>query len=273
MKKKFTLLLLFSIGAISAQTSGVIKDSLTGKPVPFVSVWSENENIGTTSEEDGVFEINTTQKSQTLIFNSLGFEKKKLPISKTSVVLLSPKANELEEVVVRKRKDTKRREIGIIESSVLEAFENQPKIDLKFFPYQSDYKQTGFIKKVGLITDSRLESATIKIHFYGVDANGFPGKELLDQDLIVTVSKGNRQSLFDVSRFNLAFPKSGIFVGFEKIMIEKNKREDRNSYYPYVLYNWVSRSPSFVFSGGQWNRQSDDKKSIYEPAITLVLTN
>ncbi len=273
MKEKFTLLLLFLIGAMSAQTSGVIKDSLTGKPVPFVSVWSENENIGTTSEEDGSFEINTTKKSQTLIFNSLGFEKKKLPISKTSVVLLSQKTNELEEVVVRKCKETKRREIGIIESSVLEAFENQPKIDLKFFPYQSDYKQTGFIKKISLITDSKMEDATIKIHIYGVDANGFPGEELLGRDWIVTVGKGNRQSFFDLSQFNLAFPKTGIFVGFEKIMIEKNKREDRNSYYPYVLYNWVSRNPSFVFSGGQWNRQSDDKKSIYEPAITLVLTN
>lgn len=261
------------MGSASAQTRGVIKDSLTGKPVPFVSIWSENENIGTTSEEDGTFEINTNEKSKTLIFNSLGFEKKKLPVSKTAVVLLRQKTNELEEVVVRKSKETRRREIGTIESSVLEAFENQPKIDLKFFPYQSDYKQTGFIKKIGLITDSRIENATIKIHLYSVDANGFPGGELLDRDLIVTVGKGNRQSKFDMGKYNLAFPKTGIFVGFEKIMIEKNKREDRNTYYPYVLYNWVARGSSFVFSGGQWNRQSADKKSIYEPAITLVLTN
>jgi CarboxypepD_reg-like domain len=273
MKKKFTLLLLFLIGAISAQTRGVIKDSLTGKPVPFVSIWSENENIGTTSEENGSFEIATTEKSKTLIFNSLGFEKKKLALSKTVVVLLSPKVNELKEVVVRKRKETKRREIGIIESTVLEAFENQPKIDLKFFRYQSDYKQTGFIKKIGLITDSRIDDATIKIHLYSVDANGFPGAELLDRDLVVTVGKGNRQSMFDVSKFNLVFPKTGIFIGFEKIMIEKNKREDRNTYYPYVLYNWVARNPSFVFLGGQWSQQSAEKKNIYEPAITLVLTN
>ncbi len=273
MKKKFTLLLLFMTGAISAQTRGVIKDSLTGKPVPFVSIWSENENIGTTSEENGSFAIGTTQKSKTLIFHSLGFEKKKLAIANTAVVLLSPKVNALDEVVVRKRKETKRREIGIIESAVLEAFENQPKIDLKFFPYQSDYKQTGFIKKIGLITDSRIDDATIKIHIYSVDANGFPGAELLDRDLVVTVGKGNRQSVFDVSKFNLALPKTGVFIGFEKIMIEKNKREDRNSYYPYVLYNWVARNRSFAYLGGQWIAQSAEKKNIYEPAITLVLTN
>jgi hypothetical protein len=193
-----------------------------------------------------------------------------LAIANTAVVLLSPKVNALDEVVVRKRKETKRREIGIIESAVLEAFENQPKIDLKFFPYQSDYKQTGFIKKIGLITDSRIDDATIKIHIYSVDANGFPG-ELLDRDLVVTVGKGNRQSVFDVSKFNLALPKTGVFIGFEKIMIEKNKREDRNSYYPYVLYNWVARNRSFAYLGGQWIAQSAEKKIFTSPQLPLFL--
>lgn len=273
MKTKFTIFLLLWIATASAQTKGVVKDSLTGNPIAFVSIWSAEENIGTTSEENGTFTINTTEKSKTLIFHSLGFEKKKIAVSKTAVVLLSQTVNQLEEVIVRKCKETKRREIGAVESGILEAFENQPKIDLKFFAYQPDYKKTGFIKKVGLITDSRLDAATIKIHFYAVDANGFPGKELLDRDLIVSVGKGNKQSLFDVGKYNLAMPKTGIFVGFEKIMIEKNKREDRNTYYPYVLYNWVARNPSFVFSGGQWTQQTGDKKMIYEPAINLILTN
>jgi hypothetical protein len=185
-------------------------------------------------------------------------------------VLLSPKVNALDEVVVRKRKETKRREIGIIESAVLEAFENQPKIDLKFFPYQSDYKQTGFIKKIGLITDSRIDDATIKIHIYSVDANGFPGAELLDRDLVVTVRKGNRQSVFDVSKFNLALPKTGVFIGFEKIMIEKNKRRPQFLLSVCVVQLGGAKSVVCVF-GRPMDRAICREKNIYEPAITLVL--
>ena len=56
---------LFSL-SLSAQIKGVVTDSLSGKPIPFVSVWSENQNIGTTSEEDGTFTINTNEKSKRL---------------------------------------------------------------------------------------------------------------------------------------------------------------------------------------------------------------
>ena len=56
-----------------------------------------------------------------------------------------------------------------------------------------------------------------------------------------------------MSDFNLKFPKTGVFVGFEKLMIEKNKTEktitDSNTnitqiqktYFPFVLYNYVER--------------------------------
>ena len=70
----FFLVLILMHGFVSAQIRGVVKDSLTGTPIPYVSIWVENETIGTTSEEDGTFSLNTTP-NKVLIFSALGYEK------------------------------------------------------------------------------------------------------------------------------------------------------------------------------------------------------
>ena len=163
---------------------------------------------------------------------------------------------------------------------------------MKFFPYLLKYKKTKYIKKVSIYTDSNIENASIRIHFYSLDADGFPGEELLKKDYIVRVNKGMKKSTFDITDFNLIMPKNGIFVGFEKLLIEKNKIEttitDYNSnstkimktYCPFVLYNYVERENLYTFSGGKWNKQNNpivsESSNILkgnEPAIYLTLTN
>ena len=286
------LFLIFATFSLSAQIKGIVKDSLTGKPIPFVNIWVENENIGSTSEENGTFFINTTEKGKKLIFSTLGYEKKIIKASEASIVNLKVTAYSLNEVVISKSIGTKTVEIGKARNEMYQAFDNGPKIDTKFFPYFSSYKKTKYLKHVTIYTDSRIEDAIIKIHFYAVDNNGYPAKELLDKDFVVTVKKGTRINKLDLKEFNLKFPKNGLFVGFEKLMIEKNKTEktvtDSNTkltqiqktYFPFVLYNYVEREFLYTFSGGKWNRQTNQngneftgKMMINEPVITLILSN
>lgn len=87
-----------------SQTKGIVKDSLTGNPIPYVSVWVENENIGTTSEENGEFRINTNDKNKNLIFSVLGFERKICKVSESSTVFMSPSSFELNEVFIANKK-------------------------------------------------------------------------------------------------------------------------------------------------------------------------
>ena len=277
---------------ISAQIKGVVKDSLSGKPIPFVSVWSENQNIGTTSEEDGTFTINTNEKSKRLLFSALGFEKKAIKISEAKNVKLVAVDYQLDEVVISNSKQTRQIEIGKTDNVICQAFDNGPRIDVKFFPYSSDYKRTKYIKQLTLYTDSRIENGTVRIHFYDVDENGFPNKELLHKNRIVIVRKGTVNHVVDVSDLNLTMPKKGLFVGFEKLIIEKNKLEKigtnsntnetkiQTIYYPFILYNYVERDFIYSYSGGKWNKQTMNinnntkyKEKIYEPAINLILTN
>ena len=274
-KRIYSFLFLISI-SISAQIKGIVVDE-NEKPIPYVNIWVENENIGTTSEENGTFLIEA-KSSNNLIFSILGFEKKFIKGAEVKIVHLKSIALQLEEVIIAKRYETKEKEIGQVENEIYQAFDNGPRIDVKYFPYNPSYKKTKYIKKVSIFTDSKIENATIKIHFFSVDSKGFPGEELLNKDFIVTLKKGVYIHKFDVTDFNLKMPKNGIFVGFEKLLIEKNRLE--RAYYPFVLYNYVERECLYTFSGGKWNRKtnqdlidSSQKMGVYEPAINLILTN
>ena len=290
MKKIYLLFIVFSF-TVSAQIKGVVKDSITGKPIPYANIWVENENIGASTEENGEFVINTIS-NKILIFSALGFEKKTLKAAQAMQVRLASKAYQLNDVVILKKKETKIIEIGKSKNAIYQAFDNGPRIDVKYFPYLPRYQKTKFIKQVTIETDSKIEGATVKIHFYSVDENGFPGEELLSKDFIATVPIGVVKNIFNVSDFNLRMPKKGLFVGFEKLIIERNKLETpvtnyntnvtsiKKTYSPLVLYNLEERDFLFTFSGGKWNKeiQYDNnkvpiKRMVYEPSINLILTN
>lgn len=288
---RITILFFIISYSISAQIKGVVKDSVTGKPISYTNIWVENENIGVNYEENGAFSINAV-RTKNLVFSALGYQKKVVKASEAGIVNLSPKAFQLDEVVVSKKLETKVIEIGKSKTPIYQAFDNGPRIDVKYFPYYPKYKKTRNIRQVTVETDSKIDDATIKIHFYSVDANGFPGEELLAKDFVTTVKKGVNKNIFNITNFNLRMPKKGLFVGFEKLIIEKNKVETtvtdynsnttsvKKSYFPLVLYNFEERDFMFSFSGGKWNKDMKydnnglpTKMMVYEPAINLILTN
>lgn len=290
-KKRLWCLFILISFSVSAQIKGVIKDSISGKPISYVNIWVQNENIGSSSEENGEFSINAAQ-NKTLIFSALGYEKKLVKASSASVVILKPTSYQLDEVVIAKRFETRIVEIGKTKTAIYQAFDNGPRIDVKYFPYMAKYKSTRYLKQVAIETDSKIDNATVKIHFYKVGDDGFPAEELLTKDFVVTVKKGVVKNFYNIVDLNLKMPKKGIFVGFEKLIIEKNKTEEtitnfnnnttsvKKNYHPLMLYNFVERDFIFTFSGGKWNKEmqlgKDNlpiKKMVNEPAINLILTN
>ncbi|HBD26245.1 carboxypeptidase-like regulatory domain-containing protein [Flavobacterium sp.] len=256
-----------------SQIRGVVKDSISGEPIPFVNIWVENETIGTTSEADGTFFLEAS-KQKNIVISVLGYERKTIKGSEISTVQLKPMAYDLREVVILNKKQSKQIEIGDIKNAIFQSFDNGPKIEAKFFPYQSSYNKTKFIKEVTIFTDSRIEEATIKLHFYSVDENGYPGEELLTKDYVVTLKKGVIKHRFNISQFDLVFPEKGMFVAYEKLLIESNKTGTK--YQPYVLYNYVERDFFYTYAYGKWSKQSGnnlEKISVNEPSINLILTN
>lgn len=286
MKDKRLILLFFLItNAVFCQIKGVVVDE-NNNPIPYVNIWVEGENIGTSTEENGTFIIHINNENSSLIFNALGYEKKTILAKDSKRVVLKESSIELKEIFISKRLETRRKEIGKSDNQIFEAFPNGPKVDCKFFPFLSEYKKTPYIKYVTLQTDSKIEDASIKLHFYSVGTDGLPDENLLKKENIVYLKKGVYKHRFDVSDYHLIMPKSGLFVVLEKLMIEKNKLEkisiDKNSnlpkterlYYPFILYDYVDRKDRFIFFGGNWQKEENENMiKLYEPAINLVLTN
>ena len=93
-----SILFFFITISLSAQIRGVVKDSISGEPIPYVNIWVENETIGTTSETNGSFSLDIKEE-KLLVFSALGYEIKKVS-SKTDLILLKPKVFELNEMEV-----------------------------------------------------------------------------------------------------------------------------------------------------------------------------
>jgi carboxypeptidase-like protein len=286
---RFVLFFLVGLSA-TAQISGTVTDSLSGKPVPYVNIWVENGTVGATSEENGQFTLSAAT-GKNLVFSAMGYETKKIKASEALTVRLNPAIFKIEGVIVRRPIYKKEIEIGDskkIHHTHLSGA--TPWIYAKFFPYEARYDQTPFLKNAIVFTDSEIKGATFKLRIYEVDSAGFPGMDMVDEDIVISVKKGLKENAVDLSKYNLAMPKNGIFIAYEWLIIESNKyiytykdtatgNQEMVTYAPVVVCNAVPREYTFWYSGGKWKQR---KQTVYEgkysnmviePAINMTLTN
>jgi hypothetical protein len=283
--------LIFLNFIVSAQVKGIVVDE-NSKPVSYVNIWVENENIGTTSEENGNFSITVADKNKYLIFSALGFETQKVKVSEADKVRMKGIAFQLDEVVISKSRSTVEIEIGgskNINHSHLSG--GAPWIYAKRFNYSNDFSKTPFIKNTIIFTKSEIKNATFKLRIFEVNKEGTPGLDLLNEDIIVIVKKGKRENKIDLTKYDLVIPKNGIFIAFEWMIIESNKYKfeykERNSnkikemitFAPSVVCNPVELENTFEYRGGRWIQrkkivsENKYKNKVTEPAINLTLTN
>ncbi len=290
-KRLVWVLLLISQFTFS-QIKGVVKDSLTGNPIPYVNIWVENENIGTTSEEDGTFELKTS-KEKKLVFSVLGFETKICKLSETSEIILNPIVYQLDNVEITKLKNTKELEIGDskkIHHKHLSG--DKPWIYGKLFTYEPKYSETPYLKNIVFLSDSEKKDAKLKIRIFQLK-DSLPDEDMLFEDVFVTVKKGMRKNVVDISKYKIKMPNNGIIIGLEWLIIEENKylyeytynktKQSTVNYAPSLVINYSEVENSFRYSGGRWIKSKINKIKIKEtkpwdnkvmvPAINLILTN
>jgi hypothetical protein len=289
------LVLFFISFSLSAQIKGVVKDSISGEPIPYVNIWVENETIGTTSETNGNFLLDIKEE-KLLVFSALGYESKKLS-SKNEIILLKPKVFELKEVVIEQPKFKKEIEIGNF--SKPDGYHISGDLDwsnAKYFKYETRYEETKFVKKIKIKTRSKVNNAKFKIRIFSVNKEGYPETDLISEDIIVTVKKGKRNNVIDISNFKLVFPEEGLFIAYEVLKIESNKyifeytenenkkRIQKTYFAPDFESNIVDEQNTYHNRSGKWiklqrwhNNETGDLKKfnnkVFEPAINLILTN
>ena len=87
---RLTSLLLFFwmmgslYNTLSSQTvtsvSGIVKDSITGEPLSYVSVLFKNSTIGAMTDDNGAFSLQNDKGYTTLVVSSMGYTEKEIQL-------------------------------------------------------------------------------------------------------------------------------------------------------------------------------------------------
>ena len=135
--------------------SGIVKDSITGEPLPFVSVYFDGSTIGAMTDDNGTFTLQNNQGYTKLAAASLGYDTKFIDLkpgkkNDNLEVLLKPTAFEISEVVVKPKREKYTRkdnpEVELIKKVI--AHKNDNRIEAK-----PEY-QTEVYEKLSLSLDN-----------------------------------------------------------------------------------------------------------------------
>ena len=215
---------LFSFGQIKAK----IIDSQTKEKIPYVNIWVENENIGTTSNEKGEFTLDY-EGPKTIIFSAIGFQSKKINSdSINDFVQLIPTTTDLEEVVIQSTRKTQELTIGAFKKSKINSYFScgtKPWIAARFFEYKKEYDKTPFLKRIKVLTDSEVKDSKFNIRLYQINENGEPEGYIYKENIFGIAKKGKNLTEIDLSDLQIKFPTEGFFIAVEWLIIEANKFE------------------------------------------------
>jgi hypothetical protein len=289
-KRLWFLFVLVSF-SVSAQIKGVVVDE-KNKPISYVNIWVENENIGTTSEENGEFTINTTEKSKKLILSSVGYETKKIPISDTKIILLKSKPITLDEVVISNPKNTKLIEIGDSKKRFyLPEPQDVPWFFARKFQLDNNDEEVNFVKQIVFFTKSEVNNGIFRARIYEIKEDSIPGADLITDEIIITTKKGEHKTTVDISKYKIQIPKEGIIVAFESLLVDQNKYYQEVvslkpkkkfkvlNYSPHIMYFYNDSIETYNFRSGKWIHFTKEYNEKYKeikvpiPAINLILTN
>lgn len=230
--KQLLLFFLISIPAV-AQKSFLVKDASTNEPIAYTSIFTENGTFKINAEPDGSFIIPKEFLAEVFVFDAVGYESKQQLL--TDIVLLEPKSEVLDEVVILQRLGTKEIKVGSVKRSAQKtgfstgAIENTWSFG-RIFHYGKEIEKHPFLKNVSFRLHARQKLATYAVKIYEADEKGFPAQLLHDELIVGKIEKRKQLSKIDLIPYNIIVPKNGIVVVFEWLTIESNYYEFE--YYP-----------------------------------------
>jgi len=238
---------------------GVTIDRVSSKPIKYVNIGIFKKNIGTVSNEKGVFEIKIPNEysKDSLLFSCIGYQTKKVYIpnllkSNMDKVLLQPKVIKLAEVKISSNKLTRRivgnkttsESIGLVISHVLGyGSEIGTRIKLPDKPVKID--DFNFH-----ISYDRPDSTLFRLKI---------GSLLINKNIFFTV-RNHYKGVYklDLRKYHIVV-KNDIFVSIECLKeythgYNHHIKNDKNFYDRIIISGKLFGSKSFVkeVSQGKW---------------------
>lgn len=285
---------VFSATNSFSQTKGVVTDSITKEPISFVNIWVKNKFIGTTTDSNGNFKIENVSSNDTLIISYLGYKPIELLAKKTINIELSSEIENLEEIVIQRMKGEK--EVSI--KSFERAKKNRPLFFAsksfqysigRFFNFSKEYFDTPFIKEVSFITSNSLKkNVPISLSIVKAGRNQEPTNSYILKNHIVSVPRGLKETIVDLSKERIVLPEAGFFVIIDRLYLFDNKLFNKNykknkelveyTYQPAIgMDNSDTAENLWWYYGGSWKSYETLRKKfdfdLKNVAINIVLTN
>ncbi len=269
------------------QVKSVLIDLNTKAKIPYVNIWLENENVGTTSNENGEFELIANDSNKIIVFSAIGYQTKRIKAGDIKSILeLIPNMTVLQEVFIRSKKGNRELKIDSFKKSETNSYFSNggtPWMVAKFFAWKDDYKATPFLKKINILTDSKVKNASFNIRLYSVNEKGEPGVYLYDKNIIGNARKGKTITEVDLSNLDIQFPENGLFIAYEWLIIESNrniqtytnqgsnKKLEEVRYEPKIAtFKGDKENNSWNYTKGSWKKWS---VRYFLLAMELTLTN
>lgn len=294
---RILLILLFSQLSF-AQISGTVKDSKTKVGISYVNIGVENKEIGVSANENGEFFFNEVKQSDVLIFSAVGYKTLILKLSEIKGdVFLEEIILYLKELAVSPRKGRKITKIGIVDKKQIKSFfanQGYPRMYGRFIPFAENISETRYIKEIRFLTRSEIRTTIFNVRLLTLNKEGEPIEYYSEQNIIGQCKKGMKITSVNVEDLNIKFPESGLIVGVEWLVIERNKfvmeylEEGKDQKTKRIEYSpWFGGDKEIVnnswmkSTNPKWNKQmayindipKGSKGKYHTLAVELLLTD
>lgn len=225
MKRVYYFLLSFIVSLAShaqQNCSGVIIDSISGKPVEFSNIGIVGRGVGTVSDEKGEysFSIPDSLSNQAVRISMIGYKPRVMSVkdfARLNKIRLSQDALNLSEVAVKAKK-LKIKTLGneTTHQSVVAGFKKNnlgAEIAVKLNIRQPKTQLRNF--KVN-ITSNKIEKVMFRLNVYSSDEKGMPKENILKQNIIIEPKEKTGLINIDLKPYGI-FVDEDVFVSIEWI--------------------------------------------------------
>ncbi len=190
MKQLVVFFFFFTISLQAQfQINGIVKDAATKKGLPFASITTEN-GLSTISDVDGKFYFSLVIQPQTLTVSYIGYTKKTIPLLEPKsylLVLLSPKTDEIKEVVISNENPAN----AVIKKVIQNKDSNNPQKKLNTFQFKTYNKLlvTANPDSINGRIDSLFVYEKLGKRFQKIDSSDYKFKKIIEKQHLFLTEK------------------------------------------------------------------------------------
>lgn len=236
------------------------------KPISYASIVFTSKESGTIADSNGMFILKSFSKTDSIKISAISYESVVIAVKDIhdkDTIILRTKSNILSEVVVTTRRKTSANiELGFFNKRNNGSFILRPGAQIAVF-IENKNKISGYIDAVMFkLKDIPKCSYSLRIRLLKPNKIIFPEDDMLLENYIIESNTFKKKNYIDISNFNIAFPKEGIFVVLEwldksnnchnpkmTILIANIDQSDNLVWFNYRDRIWTKRRNEPVING------------------------